>query len=295
MWVLQDIGPLALVRGACVVLTAPYVSHLHESVLQRRLAAPLHEQEQNKEQHLQLLQLQRQLRANFVHTHHSLAVRDVFGGGGGQEQGQGQRQTRGAAALLAGLAPLNTYFRRKRQNKRESKTLEKTWREKQGLRDGIKRRNNMAFSKAALSHRDEFLRFHRAKRSDCAKLGRAARQQLESVETKKEKQEGKAEARRLQALKENDMESYMALVQETKNSRLKHLLDQTDDYISTINRMVQAQRMQHDEEEEGGEGEGRDMVRHDMFPAQRVSCLPLIISLPMCVCLFRRCPRGEAT
>ena len=84
---------------------------------------------------------------------------------------------------------------------------------------------------------------------------------MESVETKKEKQEGKAEARRLQALKENDMESYMKLVQETKNSRLKHLLDQTDDYISTINRMVQAQRMEAETMPEGAEEEKGETVR----------------------------------
>ena len=32
------------------------------------------------------------------------------------------------------------------------------------------------------------------------------------------------ESRRLQALKENNMEAYIALVQETKNTRLKYLL-----------------------------------------------------------------------
>jgi pentose-5-phosphate-3-epimerase len=51
-----------------------------------------------------------------------------------------------------------------------------------------------------------------------------------------------AEARRLQALKENNMEAYVALVQETKNSRLKYLLSQTDEYISIINRLVKDQR-----------------------------------------------------
>lgn len=34
----------------------------------------------------------------------------------------------------------------------------------------------------------------------------------------------------------------MKLVQETKNSRLKHLLSETETYLNTINRMVQEQR-----------------------------------------------------
>jgi hypothetical protein len=256
----QDIGPLSLAR-APVALTVPLVQHQREAALQQHLRRTLEEESaageeggqeeggQQQQQHLSLVQLQRQLRAKFVTENYDAASAEVFAGAcAGRAQG--------AASLLAGLVPLNTYFRRKRQNKRESKTLEKSWKEKQGVRDGVKRRNNMAFSKAALGHRDEFLRFHKSKRSECAKLGRAVRAQLESVETKKEKQEGKAEARRLQALKENDMESYMQLVQETKNSRLKHLLDQTDDYISTINRMVQAQRMEEGQGEGGEEGGG---------------------------------------
>ena len=46
-----------------------------------------------------------------------------------------------------------------------------------------------------------------------------------------------------QALKENDMEAYSNLVQDTKNGRLKFLLNETDSYISTINRMIQEQRV----------------------------------------------------
>lgn len=50
------------------------------------------------------------------------------------------------------------------------------------------------------------------------------------------------ESRRIQALKENNMEAYIALVQETKNTRLKYLLAQTDEYIATIRNMIRDQR-----------------------------------------------------
>ena len=39
------------------------------------------------------------------------------------------------------------------------------------------------------------------------------------------------------------MEAYSNLVQDTKNGRLKFLLNETDSYISTINRMIQEQRV----------------------------------------------------
>lgn len=50
--------------------------------------------------------------------------------------------------------------------------------------------------------------------------------------------------RRLQALKENDMEAYVKLVQETKNERLHYLINQTDSYLAAINEMVQNQRLE---------------------------------------------------
>jgi ATP-dependent helicase STH1/SNF2 len=66
---------------------------------------------------------------------------------------------------------------------------------------------------------------------------------VENFEVKRDREEARAEMRRLQALKENDMEAYTSLVQETKNGRLKFLLSETDNYIATINRLIQEQRI----------------------------------------------------
>jgi len=63
------------------------------------------------------------------------------------------------------------------------------------------------------------------------------------LDLKKERDEARTEMKRLQALKENDMEAYTSLVQETKNGRLKFLLNETDNYIATINQMIQQQRI----------------------------------------------------
>ena len=46
------------------------------------------------------------------------------------------------------------------------------------------------------------------------------KEHLENTEYRKGREEAKTEAKRLQALRENDMESYTQLVQETKNERL---------------------------------------------------------------------------
>ncbi len=86
--------------------------------------------------------------------------------------------------------------------------------------------------------------------AECSKAARAVKTHMENQDARKEKDEARAEMRRLQALRENDMEAYTSLVQDTKNGRLKFLLNETDSYIATINRMIQEQRVLTPEEEQ---------------------------------------------
>jgi SNF2 family DNA or RNA helicase len=96
--------------------------------------------------------------------------------------------------------------------------------------------------------------------AECSKAARAVKTQLESLDARKEKDEARAEMRRLQALRENDMEAYTSLVQDTKNGRLKFLLNETDSYIATINRMIQEQRVLTPEEEAAAAAEEQAQV-----------------------------------
>ena len=111
-----------------------------------------------------------------------------------------------------------------------------------------------------MAHREDFVRFHKNKRLECNRKARVIKQHVETMDAKKEKDEARAEARRLQALRENDMDAYLALVKETKNDRLKYLINETDTYINTINRMITDQRQDgtlkaRDEGEEHDEGQ----------------------------------------
>ncbi len=97
-------------------------------------------------------------------------------------------------------------------------------------------------------------------RAECGKTARLVKLWVDSVDTKKEKDEARAEMRRLQALKENDMEAYAALVQDTRNGRLKFLLNETDTYIATINKMIQDQRVEGDAEQEEAAPTGEEIA-----------------------------------
>jgi len=141
------------------------------------------------------------------------------------------------------LMPYKQYIRSKKQSVRDVKSFEKLDRRKKNEVDDKKKRRVNEFHKQLMVHRDEFMRFHKGKKADCTKMARLVKMWVENQDFKKEKDECRAEMRRLQALKENDMEAYNQLVQETKNSRLKFLLSQTDSYMNTINQLIQDQRI----------------------------------------------------
>jgi ATP-dependent helicase STH1/SNF2 len=93
-------------------------------------------------------------------------------------------------------------------------------------------------SRAIASHQQEFFRFHRQKRADAAKLARTIRDNANKEEKRIEKSGIAAEKARLAALKANDMDAYSKLLEETKNDRLKFLMDKTESSFSEISTSI---------------------------------------------------------
>ncbi|KAL3940357.1 MAG: hypothetical protein SGARI_000993, partial [Bacillariaceae sp.] len=61
-------------------------------------------------------------------------------------------------------------------------------------------------------------------------------------EKRKEKDAAAAERARLAALKANDMDAYSKLLEETKNERLKFLMDKTEKHFSQISSTLNQER-----------------------------------------------------
>lgn len=107
-----------------------------------------------------------------------------------------------------------------------------------------------------MTHREDFLKFHRNRRSDVRNCALGVRRYLESRDKRMEREKENEERMRLQALKSNDMEEYIRLVGQTKNQRLNHLIEQTDAYIAQIGDMVQAERVKAGEMPDQGSAFG---------------------------------------
>jgi ATP-dependent helicase STH1/SNF2 len=93
--------------------------------------------------------------------------------------------------------------------------------------------------KTITSHQQDFFKFHRQRKADALKLARTIRDSMDKETKKKEKDAIQAERARLAALKANDMTAYSKLLEETKNERLKFLLDRTEKHFSQISSLLE--------------------------------------------------------
>ena len=94
------------------------------------------------------------------------------------------------------------------------------------------------WNKALLSHQADFVKFHKSRKSEALKMAKACRDTLDKEEKQKEKEAAAAERARLAALKSNDMSAYSKLLEETKNDRLKFLMDKTEESFTQISTLL---------------------------------------------------------
>lgn len=105
-------------------------------------------------------------------------------------------------------------------------------------------------NKSISSHYTDFYKFHRQRKSDAFKIAKAIAVSMEKVDKKNEKEAAAAERARLAALKANDMAAYSKLLEETRNDRLKYLLEKTERHFDEISSLLQ----QRSDEQSGSIG-----------------------------------------
>lgn len=94
-------------------------------------------------------------------------------------------------------------------------------------------------NKLIASHQSDFNKFHRLRKAEMGKLCKSIRDSFDKEEKKKEKDAVLAEKARLAALRANDMTAYSKLLEETRNDRLKFLLEKTEKHFSQISTLLQ--------------------------------------------------------
>eukprot|EP00980_Cylindrotheca_fusiformis_P020062 scaffold7139_cov115-Cylindrotheca_fusiformis.AAC.12 len=136
------------------------------------------------------------------------------------------------------------YKRVKMEAKKFAKALDRVARKtRQNAAEALNKQHK-ELSKAIASHQQEFFKFHKQRKTEALRLAKTIRDNSDKESKKREKDMVAAEKARLAALKANDMDAYSKLLEETKNERLKFLMDKTESHFSQISTSLLQSRNQ---------------------------------------------------
>ena len=143
---------------------------------------------------------------------------------------------------LAQTANRSMYRRMKKQSLREARITEKLEKQQRDARETKEKKKQIDHIQSILQHGQEIKKNAAAQRGRAQKFGRLALQHHQHVEKEEQKRVERTAKQRLQALKANDEETYLKLLGQAKDSRISHLLKQTDGFLSQLAASVKQQQ-----------------------------------------------------
>lgn len=141
----------------------------------------------------------------------------------------------------------SAHRRMKKQTLREARITEKLEKQQRDARENRDKRKQDEKIQAILIHSQEVLQAGIQQRARMQKLGRVMLQQHQYMEREEQKRVERTAKQRLQALKANDEETYLKLLGQAKDSRISHLLKQTDGFLNQLASSVKEQQRSHAE------------------------------------------------
>ena len=170
-----------------------------------------------------------------------------------------QRQMRAMVAerLVHGtLLPLNrTEFRRtKKPSIRDARMTEQAERKQRAERERRAKAKHVEQLKTICDHGREVITANRSAQDRILKLSKAVTSFHAHTEKEEQKRIERLAKERLKALKADDEEAYMKLIDTAKDTRITHLLRQTDAFLDSL-----AQAVIEQQKEGGGGGSGLEL------------------------------------
>jgi ATP-dependent helicase STH1/SNF2 len=143
---------------------------------------------------------------------------------------------------LCMTANRGVYRRIKKQNVREARMAEKLEKQQRDARETKEKEKQNDFLRSIMVHASEMGKAAQAHKHKTIKLGRMMLQQHQILEKEEQKRIERTAKQRLQALKANDEETYLKLLGQAKDTRISHLLNQTDNFLKQLASSVKAQQ-----------------------------------------------------
>jgi ATP-dependent helicase STH1/SNF2 len=172
------------------------------------------------------------------------------------------------ATTLATSVDRAGYRRMKKQSLREARATEKIERQQRVDREEREKQKHLDYLQTICNHGRELVNAHRLHQAKQNKLGRAVQQLHAHIEKEEQKRAERISKERIRALKADDEEAYMKLIDEAKDTRLTHLLRQTGAFLESLTRAVVDQQNDpihaDDEDDEEVDEEMQYEVKYDL-------------------------------
>jgi ATP-dependent helicase STH1/SNF2 len=143
---------------------------------------------------------------------------------------------------LAMTANRSLYRRMKKQSLREARITEKLEKQQRDARETREKKKHTDYLQTVLQHGREIGAAASAQKLKMQKLGRMMLAQHQNIEKEEQKRIERTAKQRLAALKSNDEEAYLKLLDQAKDTRITHLLKQTDGFLNQLAASVKAQQ-----------------------------------------------------
>lgn len=146
------------------------------------------------------------------------------------------------ADTLAMTANRAQYRRQKKHDIKEARFTEKLEKEQRSARENKEKEKHNDWLKQIVEHQTEVLKAAEDQRARMRRFGRMMMGQHQIIEKEEQKRVERTAKQRLQALKANDEETYLKLLGQAKDSRISHLLKQTDGFLDQLATSVKVQQ-----------------------------------------------------
>jgi ATP-dependent helicase STH1/SNF2 len=143
---------------------------------------------------------------------------------------------------LAMTANRAMYRRVKKQSLREARITEKLEKQQRDARESKEKKKHNDFLNSIVQQSNKMKLGAQQQQARYVNLGRSIKNQHMNLEKEELKRVERTAKQRLQALRANDEETYLKLLGQAKDTRITHLLKQTDGFLNQLAASVKAQQ-----------------------------------------------------
>ncbi|KAI8066725.1 SNF2 family N-terminal domain-containing protein [Gongronella butleri] len=170
---------------------------------------------------------------------------------------------------IANSIDRTSYRKLMKRTMREAKHTEKMERQQRLDKEKREKQKYLDHLQKICNQGRDMLAWHKSQQGKVTKLGRAVLQYHQYIDREEQKRNDRRFKERIRALRNDDEEAYLKLIDKTKDTRLTMLLQQTGSYLESLSRAVMDQQNDpaHDipEEMTSFEDESDDTAQVDYF------------------------------